>query len=222
MVFVSLVAGFVIGWLVQKSKNQGLHQTAKQQAHELGTLRNAHEQLAQEKTNFQTQYVRADALHKQLKEQYDQLHLQLNERYTQLNKANEDKATLYAQLKSNREKLDNQQNDILRLREQFKLEFSELAQKILDENSKKFSESNEQRIRQILEPLKTNITEFKQKVEETYDKESKERFSLGKEVQRLIEIGSGTTPTRIANRSSPWRTPKFTANGSANVTRTPA
>jgi DNA recombination protein RmuC len=33
-----------------------------------------------------------------------------------------------------------------------------------------------------------NINEFKQKVEDTYDKESKERFSLGKEVHRLIEM----------------------------------
>ncbi len=184
------IVGLIIGWLIQKSKYQGLKLALDQQIQELTQLRQSHEKVLQEKADFQNQFVRADALHKQLKEQHEQLNLQLNERYTQLNKANEDKATLYAQLKSNREKLDNQQNDILRLREQFKLEFSELAQKILDDNSKKFSESNEQSIRQILEPLKTNITEFKQKVEDTYDKESKERFSLGREVQRLIEMSA--------------------------------
>ena len=187
---VGMIAGFAIAWFLQKSKYQALQLSINQQAHELTQLRTAHEQLMLEKTSFQNQFVRADALHQQVKLQYNELTLQLNERYTQLNKANEDKATLYANLKSNREKLDNQQNDILRLREQFKLEFSELAQKILDDNSKKFSESNELHIRQILEPLKTNITEFKQKVEETYDKESKERFSLGKEVQRLIEMSA--------------------------------
>ena len=187
---VGMIAGFAIAWFLQKSNYQALPHSINQQAHELTQLRTAHEQLMLEKTSFQNQFVRADALHQQVKLQYNELTLQLNERYTQLNKANEDKATLYAQLKSNREKLDNQQNDILRLREQFKLEFSELAQKILDDNSKKFSESNELHIRQILEPLKTNITEFKQKVEETYDKESKERFSLGKEVQRLIEMSA--------------------------------
>ena len=188
--FVGVIAGFAVAWLLQKNKYQVLQLSINQQAHELTQLRSAHEQLLLEKTSFQNQFVRADALHQQVKQQYHELTIQLNERHTQLNKANEDKATLYAQLKSNREKLDNQQNDILRLREQFKLEFSELAQKILDDNSKKFSESNEQSIRQILEPLKTNITEFKQKVEDTYDKESKERFSLGKEVQRLIEMSA--------------------------------
>ena len=40
----------------------------------------------------------------------------------------------------------------------------------------------------IIAPLKIQLGEFKQKVEDTYDKESKERFSLGKEVQRLIEM----------------------------------
>lgn len=40
----------------------------------------------------------------------------------------------------------------------------------------------------ILTPLKTQLVDFKQKVEDTYDKESKERFSLGKEVERLISM----------------------------------
>jgi DNA recombination protein RmuC len=38
----------------------------------------------------------------------------------------------------------------------------------------------------ILDPLKDDLGIFKQKVEETYDKESKERFSLGKEIERLV------------------------------------
>jgi DNA recombination protein RmuC len=39
----------------------------------------------------------------------------------------------------------------------------------------------------ILKPLSENIDTFKKKVEETYDKESKERFSLGEKVKDLIE-----------------------------------
>ena len=72
--------------------------------------------------------------------------------------------------------------------ENFKHEFKNLAQNIFEEKSQKFTEVNEEKIKSILNPLKVQLGEFKQKVEDTYDKESKERFSLGKEVQRLIEM----------------------------------
>ncbi len=184
------VAGLIISWLIMQSKTQALKLLSQQHSDEIMQLKGACQQLTTEKNIFENDYVRYSALHQQSVQMAEQITNQLNDRIAQLNKANEEKAGFYAQLKNAREKLDNQQNDILRLREQFRLEFSELAQKILDENSKKFADSNEQRIRQILEPLKTNIVEFKQKVEETYDKESKERFSLGREVQRLIEMSA--------------------------------
>jgi len=43
-------------------------------------------------------------------------------------------------------------------------------------------------MRAILNPLKSELLEFKKKIDDTYDKESKERFTLGKEVQRLVEM----------------------------------
>lgn len=72
--------------------------------------------------------------------------------------------------------------------EQIKLEFGELAQQIMDVNSKKFTQQNQEQIGQILQPLKTELGDFKKKVEETYDKESKERFTLGREIDRLVQM----------------------------------
>jgi DNA recombination protein RmuC len=111
-----------------------------------------------------------------------------------------------AEIKSEKEKLVFENNNLLQraskaeerndiltkeykeIGASFKHEFNSLAQTILEEKSKKFTEVNEEKIKSILDPLKTQIGEFKQKVEDTYDKESKERFSLGKEVNRLIEM----------------------------------
>jgi DNA recombination protein RmuC len=42
----------------------------------------------------------------------------------------------------------------------------------------------------VLSPFKTSITEFKKKVEDTYDLESKERFALGKEIDKLVKQSS--------------------------------
>ncbi len=190
LLLIGGVVGFFIASFLQKSKGEALRQTSNQQANELQTLKMEYQQINALHNENTSLLARSNALYEQAVTAIAHMDQQLNERALLLNKAIEERATLYAQLKHSREKLDNQQNDILRLREQFKLEFSELAQRILDDNSKKFSESNEQKIQQLLEPLKLNIKEFKQKVEETYDKESKERFSLGREVQRLIEMSA--------------------------------
>ncbi|HEU5052554.1 MAG TPA: DNA recombination protein RmuC [Hanamia sp.] len=84
------------------------------------------------------------------------------------------------------EKLLHQKEELNRMGEAFKFEFKNLAQDILDEKTQKFTEVNEQKMKAILDPLKSDLGTFKLKVEETYDKESKERFSLGKEIERLV------------------------------------
>lgn len=72
--------------------------------------------------------------------------------------------------------------------EQIKLEFGEIAKQIMEVNSVKFTKQNQEQIGQILQPLKTELGDFKKKVEETYDKESKERFTLGREIDRLVQM----------------------------------
>ena len=97
-------------------------------------------------------------------------------------------AEFSASLKAKDELLKTQKEDLQRIGEKFQFEFKSLAQNILEEKTKKFTEVNEEKIKAILDPLKSELGQFKQKVEETYDKESKERFSLEKEVKRLIDM----------------------------------
>ena len=84
------------------------------------------------------------------------------------------------------EKLLQQKEELNKIGESFRFEFRNLAQNILNEKAQKFTEVNEEKMKAILDPLKKDIGIFKQKVEDTYDKESKERFSLGKEIERLV------------------------------------
>src|SRR5712692_8297307 len=67
-------------------------------------------------------------------------------------------------------------------------EFEVLANRILDEKSKKFTEQNKSNLESLLSPLGAEISAFKQRVNEVYDKESKERFSLGAEIQKLRDL----------------------------------
>jgi len=98
-----------------------------------------------------------------------------------------DNATLQAEKSAGAAHLSKLETEQERLRETAKTEFENIASKLLEAKSEKFTELNKKNITEILAPLNKELGEFKKKVDETYDKESKERFTLHKEVQRLIE-----------------------------------
>ncbi|MBK8485066.1 MAG: DNA recombination protein RmuC [Saprospiraceae bacterium] len=86
------------------------------------------------------------------------------------------------------EKLNTQKSEFEEIRKQAQVEFQNIANKILEEKSQKFTASNKESIDTILKPLGENLDQFRKKVEETYDKESKQRFSLEEKVKELVEM----------------------------------
>ncbi|MBN2347633.1 MAG: DNA recombination protein RmuC [Bacteroidales bacterium] len=87
-----------------------------------------------------------------------------------------------------KEKLEEQKAELDKIQERFSVEFKNLANEILEEKTKKFTEQNRTSLDQLLKPLGEKIKEFEKKVEETYDKEAQQRFSLKEEVKRLAEL----------------------------------
>lgn len=85
-------------------------------------------------------------------------------------------------------KFTEYKKEVEELRFSFNSEFKNLANEILEEKSKKFTEQNKTNINDILKPLGEKIKEFEKKVEEVYDKEAQQRFSLKEEVKRLAEL----------------------------------
>ena len=85
------------------------------------------------------------------------------------------------------EKLTNQKTEFEELQKTAHLQFEKIANKLFEEKTSKFTETNKLNIETLLNPLKEDINKFKTKVEETYDKESKQRFSLEEKVKDLIE-----------------------------------
>ncbi len=113
----------------------------------------------------------------------------LTERYNALNiELALSKERIIAERKLLLEKLENQKTEMLELRKQFNLEFENIASKILDEKSEKFTHLNRDNLEAILRPFGENIESFRKKVEEVYINESKERFSLGQELKNLREL----------------------------------
>jgi DNA recombination protein RmuC len=89
-------------------------------------------------------------------------------------------------LKLQQRKQLEQEQHLIDLQHKFKLEFENLANRILDEKTSKFTESNKANLDLILNPLKENIKAFEQKVEKVYKDESDERNMLKGVISQLM------------------------------------
>ena len=123
-----------------------------------------------------------------LQQQADDLKKESADKAEKLLESARANAELTATNRALREKLDTQTDEIARVRKESQLEFEQIAHKIFEDKSKRFTEVNRENIGNLLKPLGENLDRFRQKVEETYDKESKERFSLEKVVKELAQL----------------------------------
>src|SRR5690606_8905403 len=97
-----------------------------------------------------------------------------------------EKMQLSARISVLTEQQEKQKAEMDALHEKAKLEFEHIAQKLLEEKSSKFTQLNQNNIATILKPLSENIHAFKKQVEETYDRESKVRYSLEERIKELM------------------------------------
>lgn len=93
-----------------------------------------------------------------------------------------------AEVKALQEKLATLKEEVDKIGEKYAAEFKNLANEILEDKSQRFTQRNKENLEALLKPLDENIREFKKTVTEVYDKESKERFSLGNEVKKLADL----------------------------------
>lgn len=86
------------------------------------------------------------------------------------------------------ERLQEQEQKYAAAMKQQEERFRNLANDILDANSKRFNETSSQKINDLLSPLKENIENFRKAVGDAYNSESRERFSLQRELRELLEL----------------------------------
>jgi len=106
----------------------------------------------------------------------------LQQRLLQLKTENADlNARQQEQHKSNAEKIRLLQD----AEAQLKTQFENLAHKIFEERGKQFVEHNKVSIESLVTPLKEQLGEFKNRIENVYDNETKDRISLREEIVSL-------------------------------------
>lgn len=89
-----------------------------------------------------------------------------------------------------REKLDTQKAELDDIQKKFTTEFENIANKILEKNSEKFTAANQKNIGDVLNPLKEKINLFEKKVEDTYQKGLKDQTDLRAELKKLHDLNS--------------------------------
>lgn len=85
-------------------------------------------------------------------------------------------------------KLEEQLQQQKQLTEENRLQFENLSNRLFEEKASKFTKQNQENLDQLLKPLQERIKDFEKKVEETYQRESNERFSLKNELRRTLEL----------------------------------
>lgn len=159
---IGLVVGFVIAWLYA-----GRRQKPQESAPGI-TLE-----------ELEAKYVQKDFFEDEKKQNSDK-ELEIRSLNMQLAKAEQ----LGDDLKK---RLDEQKKEVADLQANFRVEMKNLSNEILEEKSKKFLELNEQRVGEILNPLKEKLHSFEEKVEKTSKESLQWNAALREQVRGLVD-----------------------------------
>lgn len=84
---------------------------------------------------------------------------------------------------------EQQKRDIEEQKQQLKVEFSELANQILEQKGRSFSESNKTELDALLTPFKQQIEGFQKRVNEVHSESIKGQAGLSAELKKVLDIG---------------------------------
>ncbi|MGQ3678148.1 DNA recombination protein RmuC [Tenacibaculum discolor] len=180
----TLLIGFVIGNLLSKLK---FKQQTSDLEKEIVTLQN-------HQANFEIQKKEKEESFSQQKEDFlnrldektkENSELRREKEFTALELARKNEELKNVQLK-----LQENKEEVEKLQDKFTKEFENLANKILDEKSNKFTEQNKKNIKDILNPLQEKIQTFEKKVEDTQKESISMHSALKEQLLGLKELNA--------------------------------
>ena len=154
-VFIALAVGIYLGKILftasASSEKASLEEKVKGL---LSQLEQFKEQAQQERLAAEKQLAQAQQEKENIRSEKEALAIQLSKSETDFDNL----------LERNRE----QKQEVEQLQEKFTKEFENLANKILEEKTSKFTEQNKENLKNILSPLQDKIQLFEKKVEDTH------------------------------------------------------
>jgi DNA recombination protein RmuC len=164
LLFSGLFVGAVLGWLFARSK------FSSQQQQTLSAI-----SVEQEKN-------------KTLQVQLSEFKLQLESAREKILKLNTELASTEADYRNLQEKLLDQKKEVDAMQEKFSIQFKNLANDILEEKTKKFTEQNRSSLFDLLKPLGEKIQDFEKKVEDTHRDSVIRNAALREQLENLQKL----------------------------------
>ena len=121
----------------------------------------------------------------QLRQSNEQLLAERDGLRLRYDQAATDLAALTAELTAERQQTGEKLNLLTSAKEQLSDQFRAIAAEILKHNTQQFAEQNQQRLGDLLNPLKTQLTLFQSKVEQVHHEGTIERAGLREQVNSL-------------------------------------
>ncbi len=179
---VGLVLGILIAFLFTKALMKNKIELVKATIESEGK----EELLNLEKQNSQLteRVLKIGELESGLSQLKEEIKLKSNENVQLEKRIAELETALEKERESTIEKLKLLENS----KEELKNEFKNLSNEILEEKSKKFTATNKENIDGILTPLKDEFEKFKNKVDEVYINDTKDRTALKTQIDGLREL----------------------------------
>ncbi|MCL2414485.1 MAG: DNA recombination protein RmuC [Bacteroidales bacterium] len=229
---VGIVISYIVFYLLNKSKNvpkKQLEDLSARYNDSIGSLKVYEERTStlatqnseltdkidskeREISQLQSSVAMLDTQHKNSEKKISELSQELSQerenKNTQLTEINNQKQKI-TELTVNNEhlekKMEVQKTEIEELQKKAHLEFERIANDLLEKKSSNFTETNKKNIEELLNPFKSDVAEFRKKVED----ESKERTTLDVTIKNLIEhtnkISSDANNLTTALRGNPQK-----------------
>lgn len=174
---IALFVGVYLGKLLFSARFQSdIVSLEERLAAHLNQLQLQKEQFERERNNFEKQLQLTNLEKEGIRTEKDSLAIQLSKKEV-------DFENLW-------ERHKEQKNEITELQEKFTKEFENLANKILEEKSAKFTEQNSENMKNILMPLQDKIQGFEKKVEQTHKESIDYHAALRQQIIGLSEMNA--------------------------------
>ncbi|WP_281987408.1 DNA recombination protein RmuC [Aquimarina aggregata] len=185
-IIISIFIGFFIGKYVTSLKNKSEKSTDIERSNQLKL------QLDESKKNAEHQLEFAKQQHTEYKNSIEKQLIDLKKEREDIRREKDFLNTELTRRNSEFENLQlknqEQKNEVEKLQEKFSKEFENLANKILDEKSNKFTEQNKENIKNILTPLQEKINTFEKKVEQTHKESIDYHAALRQQILGLKDL----------------------------------
>src|SRR6188768_1642205 len=174
---IALIIGVFIGKLIFSARFQSEKVSLEEKLIALNSQFNQQkEQFLLDKNTFEKQLEVSNSEKENIRNEKDSLAIQLSKKEV-------DFENLW-------ERNKEQKDEVEKLQEKFTKEFENLANKILDEKSNKFTEKNKENMKNILTPLQDKIHLFEQKVEQTHKESIDYHAALRQQILGLSEMNA--------------------------------